>query len=192
MRPFALACAAGTLSLFATAAQAQVKPGIMERFGPRSERVRAERDRPGRRAAPQAEEAVRGRLLQLIERHDLDKDGKLNGQEAAAAREAWARLRGARVGSKPERGVGGARKGGDGAGKDARNPQARKKQDGVKRPKAGSPLHQALLERFDADGDGRLDGAEATKARAHWARVRKAQGPGGGIDRGNEERVRGD
>ena len=93
MKLFALACTAGALALITSSATAQVKPGIMERFGAPAERTRPEKQRPAPARSPAADEELQGRLLKLIERHDLDKDGKLNASEAKAAREAWAKLR---------------------------------------------------------------------------------------------------
>lgn len=183
MKLFALACAAGALTFLTAPAEAQVKPGIMERFGTRQDDARSSRRRPAPERAPAAGSELQGRLLKLIERHDLDKDGKLNAQEARAAREAWARLRSSHRGQKPGRPVSGARKG-DGRG--SKGSQAPKDRQGPKGPKEGSPFYQALLERFDANGNGVLDGPEAAKARSHWARVRG----GGSPENGQGERVK--
>ncbi len=183
MKLFALACAAGALTLFTAPAQAQVKPGIMERFGTRQDDARSSRRRPAPERARTAAPELQGRLLKLIERHDLDKDGKLNAQEARAAREAWAKLRSSYRGQKPGRHVSGARKG---EGRGSKGSQAPKDKQGPKGPKEGSPFHLALLERFDANGNGVLDGPEAAKARSHWARVRAD----GSSEHGQGERVK--
>ena len=74
----------------------------------------------------------------LIKRFDKDGDGTLNDSEQAAAHEAMAKLRG--------QGGAGALPGGSG---EERKPRVDKKE---------------LLEKFDADGDGKLNEEEHAKA----------------------------
>ena len=80
---------------------------------------------------------------------------------------------------------------------DVRRPTQKRAQRPAQRPARnpeGARLHAALLKRFDANGDGKLDAAEAGRARAALDARRGDAGGGRGRGRdarGGDERGRG-
>lgn len=86
----------------------------------------------------------------LIKKFDANGDGKLDEAERAKAKEAFA---GGRPGGKP----------------------------GDRKPGAGGPGgfdREALLKKFDENGDGKLDEAERAKAKEAFAKNRGDKKPG--------------
>lgn len=147
-----LTLAAG--GLLAASAVAQDAPLA----GPEVEEAARDADAP--RESP---EALRRRL---IERFDADGDGVLNDQEAAAAREAMRARRGREMlGDRPERP---ARRAGPEGGEPRR---AGGRPDPEADREHRRQVRARLLERHDANGDGRIDADErqAVRRAAHRA-----------------------
>lgn len=96
------------------------------------------------------------RKEQLLEKFDANGDGKLNDEERAKAREAFARRRG--KGAVEAAGRGDCKEG-KSAGRRGPRPELREK----------------MLEKFDADGDGKLNEEERARARATFQRRGRPQ-----------------
>jgi Ca2+-binding EF-hand superfamily protein len=116
----------------------QLSPEMMKRL---LEKFDANKD--GQLSAEEkanAQAAMSGapQMKELIKRFDLDGDGRLNAREQAAAREAMAKIR-AQGGGAP--------------------------QVGAPIGFAGNEIPVAILEKFDKDGDGKLNDEELAAAK---------------------------
>ena len=116
--------------------------------------VQADQGQKGKPGGPASK--GQGMREEAMKRFDKDGDGKLNEQERGAARQA---MQAKGQPGKGAPGKGGAGKGGPGKG----------------------PGHEAILKRFDKNGDGKLD--EQERAAAMKARGEKGDGPGPGAGR---------
>ncbi|HEY2413448.1 MAG TPA: hypothetical protein VGI40_14445 [Pirellulaceae bacterium] len=108
---------------------------------------------------------------QFAKQFDRDGDGKLNPQEAFAAQAAYQRMMGGGTGGGMR---GGLRGGGGGGGGSAIPPQpllAPPNGAGNKTAKSGNPL----VQRFDKNGDGKLNAEEKAAAQAE---LKKEKGKG--------------
>ncbi|MBN8628260.1 MAG: EF-hand domain-containing protein, partial [Planctomycetes bacterium] len=90
----------------------------------------------------------------LMKKFDKNGDGKLDDAEKGAAREEFMKMRGGKPGE-----------GKPGAGK----------------PGEGGPGREAMLKKFDKNGDGKLDDGERAAAKEAFEKMRAAGGkrPGG-------------
>jgi hypothetical protein len=132
--------------------------------------------------APQGDQPFRQRTL---ERFDANHDGKLDDAERATARAGWEKRAGefrSRGGPKDERGpgqVGGPRgpKGGHEFAEYREFREFRQFQRWKKMAKKQQHRHErmrsAMLQRFDHDGDHRLNDAERAEARAAGRQMRE-------------------
>ncbi|MFO1041795.1 MAG: EF-hand domain-containing protein [Planctomycetaceae bacterium] len=102
---------------------------------------------------------------ELLKRFDKNGDGKLDPTEMAAARQAM-----------QGQGFPGAGKGGPGMGKGPGGPG-----------EGNGPGREAILKRFDKNGDGQLDETERAAARKAMEERGGGAGPGNGNGPGREE-----
>jgi len=137
---------------------------------------------------------------QMLKDFDIDGDGRLNEEERSAARAVrmyQMRMQqmeegraGEQRGQHEQRGQQGRRgqqgtKGQQqGQQQDQRSPQQDRTQDATR-----AERHAAILKRFDTDGDGVLNAAERTKARAEMGarRSQPKRNAQGGATQGSEE-----
>ncbi|MGC3966481.1 MAG: EF-hand domain-containing protein [Pirellulales bacterium] len=104
---------------------------------------------PGGRLNPEQMQA-------LVKKFDKDGDGKLNDAEKGAARDEFMKMRG----GKPGEGQPGAGK--PGAGK-----------PGAGKPGEGGPGREAMMKKFDKNGDGTLDDGEKAAAKEAFEKMRQ-------------------
>lgn len=108
--------------------------------------------KPGEGGRPSPEQ-----MKEIMKKFDKNGDGKLDDAEKAAARESFAKMRGG-AGGKPGEGK-------PGAGK----------------PGEGGPSREAMIKKFDKNGDGKLDDGEKAAAKEAFEKMRAAGGkPGEG------------
>ncbi len=137
---------------------------------------------------------------QMLKDFDIDGDGRLNEEERSAARAVrmyqmrTQQMEEGRAGEQQgqheqrgqqgRRGQQGAKGQQQGQQQGQRNPQQDRTQDATR-----AERHAAILKRFDTDGDGVLNAAERTKARAEMGarRSQPKRNAQGGATQGSEE-----
>ena len=98
----------------------------------------------------------------MIKKFDKNGDGKLDDGEKAAARESFMKMRG-------------------GAGAPGGKP-------GEGKPGEGGPNREAMIKKFDKNGDGKLDDGEKAAAKEAFEKMRAAGGkPGEGKKPGGKK-----
>lgn len=125
--------------------------------GGRQMMARFDADGDGKLSETERAEARKFRA-EMMSRHDADGDGKLSREEMRAARQRMGMPADKPAGRGPQNGADVLR--------------SEKRVDG--QPK-GRPNREAMIERFDADGDGELAPEELDQARAEMARRRAQQ-----------------
>lgn len=101
-------------------------------------------------------------MKELMKKFDKNGDGKLDDGEKAAARESFMKMRG-------------------GAGAPGGKP-------GEGKPGDGGPNREAMIKKFDKNGDGKLDDGEKAAAKEAFEKMRAAGGkPGEGKKPGGKK-----
>jgi hypothetical protein len=152
-----------------------------------------EKKEPAAKENEKAEQSEHPRLDELhklaLEKFDADKDGKLNDEERAKAREYHQKLReeimhewrergGPPRGPRPPRGPG---RGPEGRGPEGRGPEERAERGPDGPGPGGPPPAMRLFERFDENHDGRLSREEFEKLAGRMRQMGPppGRGPGG-------------
>lgn len=104
--------------------------------------------------APSGPRAGAGMRAKVLEKFDADGDGKLSDEERAAAKAA-----------REAKGNASPRQNGAGAGAKQGGPKG-KNGAGQMGAKRGAQMRERILQKFDADGDGKLNEEERAAAKA--------------------------